>query len=600
MSALAHRGPDDAGVYSDSELALGNRRLSIIDIPGGRQPIVNEDGSLWITFNGEIYNYRELHASLAARGHRFATESDTEVILHLYEERGAKCLEDLRGMFAFAVWNKRKRRLFLARDRLGVKPLFYRVTGEGISFASELAALERMSGARFETEPQSVYDYFLLRYVPAPRTLYRGVHKLLPGEYLHADALGVSTARYWDVPAGTDRRGAEEDLGREALERLTESIRLRLIADAPIGAFLSGGLDSSALVALMAKLGARPLRTFSVGFDQPGYSELPYARSVAALFATEHHELIIGPGDFEHHLPRLVAMRAEPVAEPTDVALFRLAQCAAETVKVVLAGEGGDETFAGYPKYAADPLHRVVARLPFRSAQRIARALPYRMGRAQLALEALSLRRDDERIAAWFGSFTEVELAALFTREFLEQIDPGHAAQLFGRHLAPNRTPLKRMLYTDLKIWLPDNLLLRGDHMTMAASIEERVPFLDHQLVEFAAAIPDSMLVRRFKPKAFLRRMLRNLLPEEILNRRKVGFTAPAGLWFRGALKPMIGDLVLSPQARWRAYFNPSAVERLVAEHFEGARDRRKQLWPLLNFELWQRERERMSGGPNS
>lgn len=587
--AMAHRGPDDEGLYCDGELGLANRRLSIIDLPGGHQPIANEDESLWITFNGEIYNYRELYAWLCARGHRFRTASDTEVILHLYEERALGCLDELRGMFAFALWDRPRRRLFVARDRLGIKPLFYRISPAGLLFASELSALGRLGGPGFESDPQAIYDFFAFRYVPGPRTLFRNVFKLLPGHYLLASHEGVRTQAYWDVPAVEEYRGAEDDLAHETLDCLRESVRLRLIADVPLGAFLSGGADSTALVALMSELGARPVRTFSVGFAEPGYSELPYARAVAARYSTEHHEIVFRAEDLAEELPNLISLRREPVAEPTDTALYRVSQLAARSVKVVLAGEGGDEVFAGYSKYGADPLSRFISRVPRWFTRGIVRALPYRVRRGQLALEALSVRNEAERLATWFGSFSRAERDSLFSRDFMEQVDPSHPAKVFVGYLKGDRTPLKRMLYADLKIWLPDNLLLRGDHMTMAASIEERVPFLDHKLVELAARIPDSMLVRGTKPKAFFRRMMRAYLPPETLQRRKVGFTVPVAPWFRSSLKPMLCDLLLSPQARSRGYFNFQNVERLIREHSAGARDRHKQLWALMNFELWQR-----------
>lgn len=587
--AMAHRGPDDAGHYLDGDLGLGNRRLSIIDLPGGHQPIANEDESVWIAFNGEIYNYRELHAGLAARGHVFRTVSDTEVILHLYEERGVDCLEALRGMFAFALWDKKLRRLFVARDRLGIKPLFYKLSKDGIAFASELRSLMELSPDRFETDPQSIYDFFALRYVPGPRTLYRDVDKLLPGHYLLADRGGVRTQPYWDVPVAEEYKGSEASLAGEVMDCLRESVRLRLIADVPLGAFLSGGTDSSAVVALMSELGARPLRTFCAGFAEAGFSELPYARRVAERFSAGHEEIVIQAADVASDLPRLIALRAEPVAEPTDIALYRLAQLAARSVKVALAGEGGDELFAGYSKYAADRLSAWVSLCPRALSRGLMQALPYRLRRGQLALEAMSVRNEAERLATWFGSFSLRERAGLFSRDFLRRIDPAHPAKVFSSYLDPRRTPLKRMLYADLKIWLPDNLLLRGDQMTMAASLEERVPFLDHKLVEMAAKIPDAMLLRGFKTKAFFRRMTKDILSEETLNRRKVGFTVPVAPWFRGALKPMLQDALLSSQAKARGYFDARRVERLLQEHFEGKRDRHKQLWALLNFELWQR-----------
>ena len=591
--AMVHRGPDDEGFYLNGELGLGNRRLSIIDLPGGHQPISNEDETVWVTFNGEIYNYQELRPELEGRGHRFRTASDTETLVHLYEEYGLGCLEPLRGMFAFALWDARRKRLLVARDRLGIKPLFYRLEPGRLLFASELRALRELVGHPLEIEPQSVYDFFGFRYIPAPHTFYRGVEKLLPGHFLTVDARGARVEPYWDVPPEEETSRTAEDFAEEVIEQLRESIRLRLIADVPLGVFLSGGTDSSAVVAFMAALGARPLRTFSVGFEEPEYSELPFARRIAQHFSTEHHELVVHPQDMAEELARLVAFRDEPVAEPTDVALYRMARLASEQVKVVLAGEGGDELFAGYPKYAADRLAGLVSALPQEMTRAIARWLPYRQRRAKLALEALSIRDEAERSVTWFASFSREEREALFAPEFLREVDVAHPARNFEQYLEKvrDRSPLKRMLYADLKIWLPDNLLLRGDQMTMAASIEERVPFLDHKLVELAARIPSRMLTRGFKTKVLLRRALRPYLPPETLRRRKVGFAVPIGLWFRKSLKSMVADLVLSPEARARGYFNSQTMERFVREHFDGVRDRQKQLWALVNFELWCRQR---------
>jgi asparagine synthase (glutamine-hydrolysing) len=587
--AMAHRGPDDEGFYLDGELGLGNRRLSIIDLPGGHQPISNEDETIWITFNGEVYNYRELRADLLKRGHRFRTSSDTESIIHLYEQYDLACLDHLRGMFAFALWDARKRCLLLVRDRLGIKPVFYRLEPGRVVFASESRALRELAEQPLEIDPQSVYDFFGFRYIPAPQTFYRGVEKLLPGHFLLADSSGVHTRAYWDIPAEEEMPRPAKEVAEEVVERLRESVRLRLIADVPLGVFLSGGTDSSAVVALMTELEARPLRTFSVGFEEAEYSELPHARAVAQRFATEHHELIMGPEQLSSELPRLVAFRDEPLAEPTDVALYLLSRLAARSVKVALAGEGGDELFAGYPKYAADPLAGLVSALPQAITRTLVRWLPYSQRRAKIALEALSIRDVAERTATWFASFSREERQNLFAPEFLAQIDPAHPTQVFESYLEKRRerTPLKRMLYADLKVWLPDNLLLRGDLMTMAASLEERVPFLDHKLVEFAARVPTKLLAQGFRTKVLLKRAFARFLPPEVLYRRKVGFAVPVGEWFRKPLKSLVADFVRSSEALARGYFNPASMETFLREHFDGIRDRQKQLWALLNFELW-------------
>ena len=592
--AMAHRGPDDEGFYLAGELGLGNRRLSIIDLPGGHQPISNEDQSLWITFNGEIYNYRELRLQLEVR-HQFRTASDTEVILHLYEEYGTGLIEHLRGMFAFALWDNRQRRLLLVRDRIGVKPLYYLAEPGRLAFASELRALRQLSTGPLEIDPQSVYDFFGFRYVPAPHTFYRNVSKLLPGHFLIVDAKGIRQEQYWDVPGEDETPLAAEEYASQVLDTLRESIRLRLVADVPLGVFLSGGVDSTALVAMMADLGVRPLRTFSVGFEEEQFSELPYARRVATRFSTDHTEVILRARDLADELQRLVAFRDEPVAEPTDVALYRMSLKAAETIKVVLAGEGSDELFAGYPKYAADRLAGLVSAFPQEVTSAIVRWLPYRQRRVKLALEALSIPDEAERSATWFASFSSQERETLFSSDFLAQVDVAHPARVFAQYLEQvrDRPPLKRMLYADLKVWLPDNLLLRGDQMTMAASIEERVPFLDHKLVELAARIPVRLLTQGFRTKVLLRQALRPYLPPETLRRRKVGFTVPVGPWFRKTLNSFVADLLLSPDARSREYFNVANMENFVREHFDGVRDRQKQIWALVNFELWMRQRRR-------
>jgi asparagine synthase (glutamine-hydrolysing) len=587
--AMAHRGPDDEGFYLDGPLGLGNRRLSIIDLPGGHQPIANEDESIWITFNGEIYNYRDLRPDLLARGHRFRTNSDTETILHLYEEYGLECLDHLRGMFAFAIWDRRLKRLLLARDRLGVKPLFFRLDAGRLVFASELRTLRELLPLALEIDPQSIYDFFGFRYIPAPRTFYRGVEKLLPGHWLITDANGVRSQAYWDIPQEEESEKRASEFAAEIAEQLRESVRLRLIADVPLGVFLSGGTDSSAVVAFMAELGARPLRTYSVGFAETEHSELPYARTVASRYQTEHHELIFTPQQMNDELPRLVAFRDEPIAEPTDVALYLISRLAAQSVKVVLAGEGGDELFAGYPKYSADRLAGLVSSFPQEVTRALIRWLPYRQHRAKTALEALSISDEAERSVTWFASFSREEREGLFSPDFLAQVDPSHPARVFASYLEKvrDRSPLKRMLYADLKVWLPDNLLLRGDQMTMASSIEERGPFLDHRLVELAARIPTRMLTHGFKTKVLLKEALRPYLPKEVLFRRKVGFRVPVGDWFRNVLRPLVNDLLLSPQAEARRYFNVGNMEKFVREHFDGVRDRQKQLWALVNFELW-------------
>ncbi|MGH9469989.1 MAG: asparagine synthetase B family protein, partial [Terriglobia bacterium] len=476
---------------------------------------------------------------------------------------------------------------------IGVKPLYYNASPAGLAFASEINALRELSLAPFAEDPQAIFDFFAFRYVPAPQTIYRGVQQLLPGCFLLADSGGVRVEQYWDAPPEEESSKPESELAEEVSECLRECVRLRQISDVPLGLFLSGGMDSGAVLSFMAELGARPIRTFSVGFEEPGYSELPFARAAAQRYQAERHELILRGREFAEVLPRLASIRAEPLAEPTDVALYEISRLAARSVKVALAGEGGDEVFAGYPKYAADKLAGISRVIPSGLLRTAASLLPFSQRRVQVAMEALATHDEGERYAAWFSSFTRAECEALFSPDFLAGVDRDHPGKVFNDRLkkAGMRTPLKRMLYADLKIWLPDNLLLRGDQITMAASIEERVPLLDHRLVELAAKIPDRLLVRHLRPKAFFRNMLASRLPAEVLAHPKVGFAVPVGPWFRGPLKEMLGDLLLSPQAAARGYFNAGNVKRYLHEHWTGVRDRRKQLWALLSFELWQRNR---------
>ena len=595
--ALAHRGPDDEGFHVDGSVGLGNRRLSIIDLPGGHQPVSNEDGAIWVTFNGEIYNYRELRKDLLSRGHRLRTESDTETIVHLYEDFGTECVKHLRGIFSFALWDKTRRRLLLVRDRLGVKPLFYRLEADRIFFASELRSLRRFASRAFESDSQAIFDFFAFRYVPAPETLYRHVKKLLPGHLLDVRPEGTELRQYWDLPGAEDTGDSLtiQEYSEQVLAKIKESVRLRLISDVPLGVFLSGGTDSSALVALMAELGHRPLRTFSVGFAEKGYDERPYAREVAQRYGAEHEEITVGPDDIREHLPRLVALRDEPVAEGTDVPLYLLSRLAAKNVKVVLAGEGGDELFAGYPKYVVERWSGWIPPLPASLLRTLARSLPYSQRRLKLALGAMASREPAERAVAWFASFNRDERQKLFSRDLLEQVDENHPAQRMGEYLdrCPHLSPLKRALYADLKLWLPDNLLLRGDHMTMAAALEERVPFLDHELVEMVARIPTRLLLPGLEAKAFLKRVLAPYFTPEFLRRRKMGFRVPIGPWFQRDLKGWVKEEILSSHFHDLGIFNTRTVETMVRDHGKGTHDFQKQLWALLNFALWKKAQAR-------
>jgi asparagine synthase (glutamine-hydrolysing) len=589
---LAHRGPDDAGVLVEPGVGLAFRRLSIVDLAGGHQPLANEDGTVWIVYNGEVYNHADLRRDLEARGHRFRTRSDTEAIVHAYEEWGEACVERLRGMFAFALWDRGRRRLFVARDRLGIKPLYWTRAGRAFACASEIKALFAFPGVRRSVSLPGVVEHLTLRYAASPATLFEGIEKLPPAHHLVPGLDAVVARRYWDVD-WEPKLGLGEDQALEELEqRLTESVRLRLMSDVPLGALLSGGVDSSLVVAVASRLVPRPVQTFSVGFDAPGpYSELPFARAVARRFGTEHREIVVGARDVANELPRLVWHQDEPVSEPAAIPTYLVSRLARETVTVVLTGEGGDELFAGYPKYAFDPLARRLASLPgpLRGLllDQLADRLPFGFRKLQVVARSARFRGEAERLAAWFAGLAGAERARLLSPELR-----GHepvAAAAFEQALAVTRArrPLDRMLDVDRRLWLPDDLLMKMDKMSMAASVEARVPLLDHPLVEWAARLPARLKVRGTEGKVLLRRLARRWAPPEVVDRPKVGFTVPLAPWFRGPLRGLLTDTLLSRTALARGYYDERVLRGYVADHVEGRRDRSRELWTLLTLELW-------------
>ena len=599
---IAHRGPDDAGEFVDGQAALGHRRLSIVDLAAGHQPLSNEDDSIWIVFNGEIYNHGSVRPELEANGHRYRTRSDTETIIHAYEQWGDACVEHLRGMFAFAIWDTPKRRLLLARDRLGVKPLYWALAGNRLLFASEIKAILESGLIRAEADETRLPELLSTRYLSGAETLFKGIHRLLPGHTLVFQDGRISINEYWDVPTG---RGEErlanipaQEAVREFRERLEEAVRIRLMADVPLGMFLSGGLDSSAIAALMAGMIDRPLQTFSVAFKQRAFSELDYARQVSTAIKADAHEVVIDDNDFFGALPRLIWHEDEPIAHPSSVPLYFVSRLASRHVKVVLTGEGSDELLAGYGKYPkalvnwrAGTAYGVLP-APVRSwiAGAVVPHLPAEL-RRYARRSFLSMERTPE--AMFFDNFAAINLAgqqALLSSRFAGAAAThvyGASRQYFD---APNgrSTLLDRLLYTDLKTYLVE-LLMKQDQMSMAASIESRVPFLDHKLVEFAAALPGRLKLRGFTTKWILREAVRSLLPAEILSRPKMGFPVPFGLWMRGGWNDVARDVLLDPRSRQRGIADPRAVEQLLAAHHSGTADGADAIWSLLNLELWYR-----------
>ena len=608
-SRLMHRGPDARGIQISDGLALGHRRLSIIDLDGGRQPMGNEDGTVWITFNGEVYNYLELRPSLESSGHRFATRSDTEVILHAYEEYGSGCVDRLRGMFAFAIWDAKDRTLFLARDRVGKKPLFYTSAGGQFLFASELQSLLEHPSVSRKLDPTALDDYLTYGYVPSPKTIFQNVFKLPPACTLTlavpGDGSGSVDPRvdtYWKLEYEPKLDITEEEAEEQLLEVMTEAVRLRMIADVPLGALLSGGIDSSLVVALMSRLSDRPVKTFSIGFEERAFNELPYARLVAERYGTDHHELVVRPNALDV-LPTLVRHYGEPYADSSAIPSYYVSQLTRQHVTVALNGDGGDESFAGYERYFGSGLADSYCRIPkvLRGsvieplAALIPGSLPRRnrLGQAKRFLQAAS-QPLGQRYLRWVTYFTPEQKRELYSPEYC-QILNGHDAGAWLLHILRNAghsrfNRLDSLLATDVQSYLPEDLLVKIDIATMANSLEARSPLLDHKVMEFAARLPARLKLRGTTGKHILKRVAGKLLPRQNLSRRKMGFGVPVGDWMRGELRPALEDLLLSSRALARGYFRPDAVRRYVYEHVERSRDHTFRLWALLWLEMWQRE----------
>ena len=600
---ITHRGPDDAGLYVDSHAALAHRRLSIVDLAAGHQPLANEVDHVWIVFNGEIYNHAALRPALESAGHRYRTKSDTETIVHAYEEWGDACVERLRGMFAFAIWDASNRRLLLARDRLGVKPLYWARVGPRLLFGSEIKAILASGLLRTEPNESALPELLGTRYLSGSETLFKGIHRLLPGHTLVFEDGGVTIRQYWDVPTGADNPDVERLTEADAVGRfrelLEESVRIRLMADVPLGMFLSGGLDSSAIAALMAGMIDRPLQTFSVAFAQRAFSELDYARQVATAIGADAHEVVIDDEDFFGALPRSIWHEDEPIAHPSSIPLYFVSELASKHVKVVLTGEGSDELLAGYGKYpraivnwrAGAAYGAVPEAMREWIAGTLVPQLPARIGR-YARRSFLAMPRTPE--AMFFDNFAAIGLgrqSTLLTSPFAAAVTADRAyGSSRGYYERPNgrSTTLDRLLYTDLKTYLVE-LLMKQDQMSMASSIESRVPFLDHHLVEFAAALPPRLKLRGFRTKWILREAVRTLLPESILTRRKMGFPVPFALWMKERWQTVARDVLLDRRTRERGIIDPAAAEALVASHASGAQEGGDAIWSLLNLELWYR-----------
>ena len=592
---IAHRGPDDQGTMIDSKVALGMRRLSIIDLAGGHQPMAIQDGAVTIVFNGEIYNFRELFKELQTRGHHFRTRSDTESILHCYQQFGNDCVQHLRGMFAFAIWDAPQRKLLVARDRAGEKPLYYTTTSAGtFVFGSELKSLLEDPEVRREIDPAALDAYLTFGYVPDPLSIFKDIHKLPPGHFLTLTDAGVKIEQYWDFPTETNERLDYAECLEELRRLLQESVRMRLVSDVPLGAFLSGGIDSSTIVALMAQEMSEPVKTFSIGFAEDSYDELKYARLVAKRFGTDHRELIVNP-DVCNVIDDLLWHFDEPFADQSVVPTYFVSKLAREHVKVVLSGDGGDELFAGYTRYAIDRKRQGFEHLPRFVRQGVMKSLSERLphgtrGRNYLynvAQEPL------DRYIDSISVFTNLAKAELYSEDFLDTLSRYRPASSLYREFAArvqNGNSMDRLLYLDSKTYLPGDILTKVDRMSMAVSLEARVPLLDHVLIEFVARMPSSWKMRGLEAKFIFKQAVTGLVPDEILHRPKQGFGVPIAEWINDQLRERIDDTLSDPRTRQRGFIRPEYVDLLRAEHDRGRRNHSPALWTVLMFELWCRK----------
>jgi asparagine synthase (glutamine-hydrolysing) len=598
---LAHRGPDGFGLHTDPHAALGHRRLSIVDLAGGHQPLSNEDATIWVTYNGEIYNHADVRAVLESAGHRYRTRSDTETIVHAYEQWGNDCVHHFRGMFAFALWDAPKRRLLLARDRLGVKPLYWARAGHRLLFGSEIKAILESGLVKARPNPAVLTEVLATRSTAGSDTLFEGIYKLQPGHVLVFADGDVRIDQYWDVPLdGPDpelARLGEPELVDRFRSLLQESVRLRLMADVPLGMFLSGGIDSSAIAALMAREVDRPVETFSVAFADRAFSELEYAREVADSIGAHHHEVVIDDNHFFGALPRLIWHEDEPIAHPSSVPLHFVSELARQHVKVVLTGEGSDELLAGYGKYpralinwnAGGVYERLVpAAVRAGLASTVVPMLPGTAGRYARRSFLAMARKPAPMLLDNFAGMPQHLQRELLHSSVINGRDPYAPSLEFFARAGSAGSLLPRLLYMDVKTYLVE-LLMKQDQMSMSASIESRVPFLDHRLVEFAARLPNRLKLNGFTTKRILREAVRGILPQRILERRKMGFPVPFSGWVRGAWNGIARDVLLDRRTRERGLINPPAVEALLAAHRSGARAGGDAIWALLNLELWYR-----------
>lgn len=594
-AALEHRGPDGAGTYIAGEIGLGNRRLSIIDLEGGAQPMANQGNSVYVVFNGEIYNFIELRKELENQGHVFRTHCDTEVIVHAYEAWDLDCVNRFNGIFAFALWDQKRRRLFLARDHLGVKPLYYVLLGKRLLFGSEIKALLQDPECPREVDLQALGQLFTLRYVPSPDTLFRRIKKLPPGHLLLAGSKGIEIKRYWTwTPQISD--DSEEIVSIEAYQSLLEdAVRLQMRSDVPVGLFLSSGVDSSALLAIMSKYACKPIHTFTIGFEQgEDTNETEDARKMAAQFSANHTEMIVGPQDYERYYERYLWDLEEPVGHESAAAFYFVSRLASQKVKVALCGQGADEPWAGYHRHIGIKLSELYSRLPVFLTEKVVRRLVEKaVKNERLRRGALSLHEQDTltRFIKVYSFYSSDMKARLFQPWLKQELSTdGYEAKRSLRRLQVDvreLDALSQMLYIDTRASLPDDLLMVADKTSMANSLEARVPYLDYRLVEFAETLPSNLKLRGFTGKYLHKKALEKWLPKKVVYRKKKGFTNPIDKWLRGSMRDYIGDCLLSEQAAVNRYFEPAYIRELVADHKAKRQNYLRHIYLLISFELW-------------
>lgn len=595
---LKHRGPDDEGIYINGNVGIGHRRLSIIDLSkDAHQPMSNEDKSIWIVCNGEIYNFQELRKVLEKKGHIFCSRSDTEVIIHLYEELGTDCVEKLRGMFAFCIWDEKRKRLFLARDRIGQKPLNYAIKNGNIIFASEIKSILQDPEISREVDINALDSYLTYQYVPAPETMFSGINKLPPAHSLVWENGKIKIERYWNLNFQNKINMAEDEFCQRTLDLLTEATKIRLVSDVPLGVFLSGGIDSSAIVGLMSKLSSHPVKTFSIGFEEETFNELKFARKVAKIFATDHHEYIVKP-EALNILPKIIWHFNEPFADSSCIPTYYLSKMTRQEVTVALNGDGGDETFAGYERYVANKIANIYNLIPQSIRKNlvsfITTVLPESTRRKDFIKRFKRFAKANDssrerRYARWMSIFDDDLKSNLYSEKLknrLKGIDSWNYLLDAYRQSDANNF-IDATLFVDIMTYLPGDLLVKIDISSMANSLEARSPFLDHKLMEFAASIPSNLKLKGWTTKYLLKKALTKILPKDILNRRKAGFGVPIGTWFRQELKDYAYDILLSEKSLKRGYFKKEAIKRILDEHTKGKIDHGARIWSLINFELW-------------